>query len=149
MLLFLVSIGHWLEIRAQKTSKEAVETLWENIPQEANWITSSGESATPIDDLPQEVSSALLSAKLNGIRKSSGGCRVRGCGGVIRRMVFKQVARELHSTMKMWCTDKQFGLQKDGCGRMFRYLQTLYHGRQGLVVLSADQRDAYSHVNPP
>lgn len=100
-----------------------------------------------VDVLPPEVSSALLSAKLNGIRKSSGGVRVLGCGGVIRRMVFKQVARELHCTLRQWCTDKQFGIQKDGCGRMFRYIQTLFHGRKGVVLLSADQRDAYSHVN--
>ena len=66
---------------------------------------------------------------------------------VIRRMVFKQVAKELHYTLKTWCTDKQFGLQKDGCGRMFRYIQTLFHSRTGVVVLSADQKDAYSHVN--
>ena len=46
-----------------------------------------------VDDLPQEVSSALLSARLNGIRMSNGGCRVLGCGGFIRRMVYKQVAR--------------------------------------------------------
>ena len=65
-----------------------------------------------VDDLPGEISIALLSAKLNGIRKSSGGVRVLGCGGVIRRIVFKQVANELHYTLKTWCTDKQFGLQK-------------------------------------
>ena len=53
-----------------------------------------------VDDLPIEVSSALLSAKLNGIRKSSGGVRVLGCGGVVRRIVYKQVAQELHCTLR-------------------------------------------------
>ena len=79
-----------------------------------------------VDDLPQEVSSALLSARLNGIRKSNGGCRVLGCGGVIRRMVFKQVARELQCTLRQWCSDRHFGLHRDGCGRMFRYIEYRY-----------------------
>ena len=100
-----------------------------------------------INDVPAEVSRALLSARLNGIRKSNGGCRVLGCGGVIRRMVFKQVARELHCTLRQWCSDRQFGLHRDGCGRMFRYIESLYHSRPGVVVVSSDQADAYSHVN--
>ena len=30
---------------------------------------------------------------------------------------------------------------------MFRYIESLYHGRPGVVVVSSDQADAYSHVN--
>ena len=36
---------------------------------------------------------------------------------------------------------------RDGCGRMFRYIESLYHGRPGVVVVSSDQADAYSHVD--
>ena len=30
---------------------------------------------------------------------------------------------------------------------MFRYIESLYHSRPGVVVVSSDQADAYSHVN--
>jgi len=53
MLLFLVSIGHWLELRAQKTGSRAVERLWERIPQEATWITPDGERRVPVEEVPK------------------------------------------------------------------------------------------------
>ncbi|RME44601.1 MAG: cation-translocating P-type ATPase [Chloroflexi bacterium] len=52
MLLFLVTIGHWLEVQAHKAGNQAVERLWERIPQEATWITPDGERVVPADQVP-------------------------------------------------------------------------------------------------
>ncbi len=52
MLLFLVTIGHWLEVRAQKAGSRAIEKLWEQLPQEATWITAGGERRVPADQVP-------------------------------------------------------------------------------------------------
>ena len=51
ILLFLVSVGHWLEMRAHKTSTEAVERLYERMPDEATLITPEGDRRTPTDEL--------------------------------------------------------------------------------------------------
>lgn len=53
MLLFLVALGRWLEIRAQKTSGRAVERLWEQMPEEATWITPDGERRVPLAEVPK------------------------------------------------------------------------------------------------
>ena len=100
-----------------------------------------------VGDLPQGAKRALLSAKLAGIPKSQGGIRVLGCGGVIRRTVFKQVAKEMHAGAKKWCDPQQFGLQSDGTGKMYRLIQTLLSVREGVVLLSVDQKDAFSAVD--
>ena len=42
ILLFLVALGRWFEMQAQKASSESVERLWEQIPQEAAWMTPDG-----------------------------------------------------------------------------------------------------------
>jgi len=52
ILLFLVAIGHWLELRAQKVSGEAVERLWRQIPPEADWLTPQGWRRGPADEIP-------------------------------------------------------------------------------------------------
>lgn len=53
MLLFLVTVGHWLEVRAHKASGQAVERLWKRMPQEAVWITPAGERRVPADQVPK------------------------------------------------------------------------------------------------
>ncbi len=53
LLLFLVTVGHWLEMRAQKAGNQALEKLWERIPQEAAWLTAEGEQRVPVDQLPR------------------------------------------------------------------------------------------------
>jgi heavy metal translocating P-type ATPase len=53
MLLFLVAVGRWLELRAQKTGSHAVERLWKRLPQEATWLTAAGERRVPLDQLPK------------------------------------------------------------------------------------------------
>ncbi len=52
ILLFLVAIGHWLELRAQKVSGEAVERLWRRIPLEATWLTPQGWRRTSAEQIP-------------------------------------------------------------------------------------------------
>ncbi|MCZ7572882.1 MAG: cation-translocating P-type ATPase [Ardenticatenaceae bacterium] len=52
MLLFLVTIGRWLEMRAQKSGSDALERLWKRVPEEATWITAEGERRVPADALP-------------------------------------------------------------------------------------------------
>ncbi len=52
MLLFLVTIGHWLEVRARNAGSKAVEQLWKQVPREALWITPEGEKRVPVDELP-------------------------------------------------------------------------------------------------
>ncbi|RMH01115.1 MAG: cation-translocating P-type ATPase [Chloroflexi bacterium] len=53
MLLFLVAIGHWLELRAQKASSETIEKLWQHLPLEATWITPEGEKRVPVEEIPK------------------------------------------------------------------------------------------------
>ena len=99
-----------------------------------------------IGDVPKEVKTALHSARLNGLEKAAGGIRVLGCGGVIRRMVYKQTAKELHKTVSEACGTRQFGLQRDGTGRLYRHIQAYLNKRPEAACASVDQRDAYSNV---
>ena len=52
VLLFLLAIGRWLEIRAQKESRQTVEQLWQRIPPEAAWLTAEGEQRIAADTVP-------------------------------------------------------------------------------------------------
>jgi heavy metal translocating P-type ATPase len=51
MLLFLVTLGRWFEIRAQKTGTEAVEQLLDKIPSVARQLTSAGEMEITVDEI--------------------------------------------------------------------------------------------------
>jgi len=51
VLLFLIAIGRWLEMRAQKVSRRAVEQLWERVPAVATRITPDGDVTGPVDDV--------------------------------------------------------------------------------------------------
>ncbi|GIV95966.1 MAG: carbonate dehydratase [Herpetosiphonaceae bacterium] len=53
MLLFLVSIGRWLEMQAQKAGAGALEELWRKIPREAIWLSAEGERRVVPEDLPK------------------------------------------------------------------------------------------------
>ncbi len=52
MLLFLVTVGHWLEVRARVTGSKAVERLWAQVPREALWLAADGERRVPVEELP-------------------------------------------------------------------------------------------------
>jgi len=52
ILLFLVALGRWFEMRAQKVSTTAVERLWEQVPPTAAWMTPEGEIQVSPEDLP-------------------------------------------------------------------------------------------------
>jgi cation transport ATPase len=51
VLLFLVGVGHWLEIRARKTGAEAVDQLFRRIPAEAALVTADGERRVAVEQL--------------------------------------------------------------------------------------------------
>lgn len=51
MLLFLVAIGRWLELRAQQTGGQALEKLLNQLPHEACLVTASGEQPVSPDTL--------------------------------------------------------------------------------------------------
>lgn len=51
MLIFLVSIGHWLEMQAHKSSGKAVRKLLEQIPPVAMVVTGMTEKTVPVDEL--------------------------------------------------------------------------------------------------
>ena len=51
ILLFLVALGRWLEMQAQKSSTEAVDRLFESIPTTATLISADGERPLPIDEV--------------------------------------------------------------------------------------------------
>lgn len=51
VLLFLVGVGRWLEMRAQKQSTEVVERLYERLPGEATQITPGGDRQLPLDEV--------------------------------------------------------------------------------------------------
>jgi P-type Cu+ transporter len=51
MLIFLVSIGRWLEMQAHKSSNAAVTRLLEQIPNQATIVTAEGEKVLRASDL--------------------------------------------------------------------------------------------------
>lgn len=51
MLIFLVSIGRWLEMQAHKSSNKAVMKLLEQIPDSATAVTSEGDKDVSVADL--------------------------------------------------------------------------------------------------
>lgn len=53
ILLFLVALGRWFEMRAQKVSGQAVERLWQQMPNEAIQLTPAGEVRLPVDEVPR------------------------------------------------------------------------------------------------
>ena len=52
VLLLLVTFGHWLELRARKRGTEAVDRLWEQMPETATVLTEDGEHVVSPDDVP-------------------------------------------------------------------------------------------------
>ncbi|NWG35475.1 MAG: cation-translocating P-type ATPase [Chloroflexi bacterium] len=51
MLIFLVSIGRWLEMQAHKSSSQAVMRLLEQIPDEATIVTAEGDKVVRVAEL--------------------------------------------------------------------------------------------------
>lgn len=51
MLIYLIAVGRWLEIRAHKSSSQAVERLIEKIPTEAVLVTAGGEVRVSLNEL--------------------------------------------------------------------------------------------------
>ena len=51
MLIFLVSIGHWLEMQAHKSSSKAVARLLEQIPDKAIIVTGKRDRSVPVSEL--------------------------------------------------------------------------------------------------
>ena len=51
MLIFLVSIGHWLEMQAHKSSSKAVARLLEQIPDKAIIVTGKRDKSVPVSEL--------------------------------------------------------------------------------------------------
>ena len=51
MLIFLVSVGHWLEMQAHKSSNSAVMKLLEQIPDTAVIVTSEAEKEVSVAEL--------------------------------------------------------------------------------------------------
>ena len=51
MLIFLISIGRWLEMQAHKSSNKAVTKLLEQIPDEATIVTANGDKIVRVSEL--------------------------------------------------------------------------------------------------
>ncbi|HNE05762.1 MAG TPA: cation-translocating P-type ATPase, partial [Anaerolineales bacterium] len=51
MLIFLVSIGRWLEMQAHKSSNKAVARLLEQIPNEATVVAGDGDKTVKVSEL--------------------------------------------------------------------------------------------------
>ena len=51
MLIFLVSIGRWLEMQAHKSSNKAVARLLEQIPNEATVVSGEGDVTVKVSEL--------------------------------------------------------------------------------------------------
>jgi len=51
MLIFLVSIGRWLEMQAHKSSNKAVARLLEQIPNEATVVSGDGDKTVNVSEL--------------------------------------------------------------------------------------------------
>ena len=51
MLIYLISIGRWLEMQAHKSSNKAVKKLLEQIPEVANVVTDNGDKEVSVPEL--------------------------------------------------------------------------------------------------
>ena len=51
VLFFLVAVGRWFEMQAQKQSTEVVERLAAQLPHDAAWLTPAGEQRIPVDQV--------------------------------------------------------------------------------------------------
>lgn len=51
MLIFLVSVGRWLEMQAHKSSNKAVSRLLEQIPNTATVVTDNGDKTVKVSEL--------------------------------------------------------------------------------------------------
>ena len=97
-------------------------------------------------EVPRAVQGALLTARLAGISKASGGTRVLGCGGIIRRLVGRALVQEMLPVVRAAVGETQFGLQQDGTGRLHRVLTTIAATSPDVVVVSMDIADAFSSL---
>ncbi|MBI3972727.1 MAG: cation-translocating P-type ATPase, partial [Chloroflexi bacterium] len=53
MLLFLVTVGRWLEMQAQKSGRDAVTRMERRIPAQATWITPDGNRRVDAAGIPK------------------------------------------------------------------------------------------------
>ena len=123
---------------------------WECIAldEEISRVVSKTLVRLATGDMPREALRAALAARLVGIPKSSGGIRVLGCGGVIRRTVAKAVAKEMQRALKESVGCQQFGLQEDGTGRLHKMLSAMAAMRpHETVIMSLDIADAFSYIS--
>ena len=51
VLFFLVAVGRWFEMQAQKQSTQVVERLAAQLPHDAAWLTPAGEQRIPVDQV--------------------------------------------------------------------------------------------------
>lgn len=51
MLLFLLTVGHWLEMQAHKSGRQAVEALASQIPDRAALVAGGKERVIPVDEI--------------------------------------------------------------------------------------------------
>ena len=52
VLLLLMTVGRWLELRTQQDSQQRLAELWQRIPLEATQLLDSGERRLPADQVP-------------------------------------------------------------------------------------------------
>ena len=100
-----------------------------------------------VGHLPPDAMRACLAARLAGIPKASGGLRVLGCGGVIRRMVARAAAKACKAELRAAGGPQQYGLSDDGTGKLHRKPTALTAVRPGVVVMALDIADAFSTVD--
>ena len=51
VLFFLVALGRWFEMQAQKQSSQVVERLAEQLPHDALWLAPTGEQRIPVEQV--------------------------------------------------------------------------------------------------
>ena len=100
-------------------------------------------------EVPEQVQDAFLVARLNGIWKADKkGVRVLGCGGAIRRLLGRAVAKEFKEYVKGIVGEGQFGLQPDGTGRLHRYLCAFMAANKAeRLIASVDIEDAFMRID--
>jgi len=91
-LLFLVTLGHWLELRARKRGTEATERLWKHLPQTATWMNVDGEQAIAADDVP--IGARIL--VLPGERFPVDGIVAKGSGEVDMSLLTGESVPQYH-----------------------------------------------------
>jgi Cu2+-exporting ATPase len=92
MLLLLMTIGRWLEMKAHKSSREAVENLLEKIPPQVARVSPDGDEILALDDVQPGMRLRVLPGSLVPVD----GVVARGMGDIDQSLLTGEPAPVFH-----------------------------------------------------